>query len=70
MNLIWGGRGQLECASSGGKVVVGVDPRYLRPAEVDTLCGDATKAKEKLGWVPEYTFDQLVDEMVEAELAR
>jgi GDPmannose 4,6-dehydratase len=37
---------------------------------VDTLCGDATKAKEKLGWVPEYTFDQLVDEMVEAELER
>ena len=64
------GRGQLECAILDGKVVVGVDPRYLRPAEVDTLCGDATKAKNKLGWVPEYTFDQLVDEMVEAELAR
>jgi GDPmannose 4,6-dehydratase len=70
MNLVWSGKGANETASWQGKAVVAIDAKYLRPAEVDTLCGDATKAKEKLGWVPEYTFDQLVDEMVEAELER
>jgi GDPmannose 4,6-dehydratase len=70
MNLVWSGKGENETASWQGKAVVAIDAKYLRPAEVDTLCGDATKAKEKLGWVPEYTFDQLVDEMVEAELER
>ena len=70
MNLVWSGRGELEHAALDGRVVVGVDSRYLRPTEVDTLCGDAIKAKEKLGWEPEYTFDRLVDEMVEAELER
>lgn len=70
MNLVWSGKHENETASWNGKVVVAIDPRYLRPTEVDTLCGDATKAKEKLGWEPEYTFDRLVDEMVEAELER
>jgi GDPmannose 4,6-dehydratase len=44
------------------------DPRYLRPAEVDLLIGDATKAKEKLGWEPSVTFEQLVHLMVESDL--
>jgi GDPmannose 4,6-dehydratase len=44
------------------------DPRYLRPTEVDALCGDSTKIRTQLGWKPEYTFDQLVDEMVEHDL--
>jgi len=44
------------------------DPRYLRPTEVDALCGDASKIKRELGWEAEYTFDQLVDEMVEGDL--
>ncbi len=47
-----------------GKVVVKVDPRYYRPTEVDLLIGDATKAKEKLGWIPEYTLAEMVKEMV------
>jgi GDPmannose 4,6-dehydratase len=47
---------------------VDFDPRYLRPAEVDALCGDSTKIRTELGWKPEYTFDQLVDEMVESDL--
>lgn len=47
-----------------GKVVVKVDPRYYRPTEVDLLIGDATKAKEKLGWIPEYTLSEMVKEMV------
>ena len=45
-----------------------VSPKYYRPTDVDSLCGDATKAKIKLGWTPKVSFDQLVTEMVEAEL--
>lgn len=48
-----------------GQIVVEVDPRYFRPTEVDILLGDASKAREKLGWEPEVTFDQLIDIMVE-----
>jgi GDPmannose 4,6-dehydratase len=48
-----------------GKIVVEVDPTYYRPTEVDLLVGDATKAKNKLGWVPKYNLDRLVKEMVE-----
>ena len=44
------------------------DPRYYRPTEVDTLLGDPTKAKEKLGWVPEITLDQMIVEMVANDL--
>jgi GDPmannose 4,6-dehydratase len=51
-----------------GKAVVKVDPRYFRPTEVETLLGDPTKAKEKLGWVPRTTFQELVTEMVCADL--
>jgi GDPmannose 4,6-dehydratase len=49
--------------------VIRIDPRYFRPTEVETLLGDPTKAKEKLGWVPEITLDQMVREMVGADLA-
>jgi len=51
-----------------GDVVVSVDPKYFRPAEVETLLGDPTKAKEKLGWVPETTFQEMVVEMVQHDL--
>ncbi len=50
-----------------GDVIVKVDPRYFRPTEVETLLGDPTKAREKLGWVPTTTFAQLVSEMVESD---
>jgi GDPmannose 4,6-dehydratase len=53
-----------------GDVVVKIDPRYFRPAEVETLLGDPTKAKEKLGWVPEITLDQMIKEMVAHDLAQ
>ncbi|MCS6891486.1 MAG: GDP-mannose 4,6-dehydratase [Rhodovarius sp.] len=49
---------------------VKVDPAFLRPAEVDVLCGDATKARRVLGWQPEITLEELIAEMVEADLAR
>ena len=49
--------------------VIRIDPRYFRPTEVETLLGDPSKAKEKLGWVPEITLDRMVAEMVETDLA-
>jgi GDPmannose 4,6-dehydratase len=58
----------LAPAVSVGAVVVKVDPRYYRPAEVETLLGDPTKAKEKLGWVPEITVEQMCAEMVAHDL--
>jgi GDPmannose 4,6-dehydratase len=61
----------LKCNGSAiletGRVVVEVDPKYYRPTEVDLLIGDATKAKEKLGWTPKYNLDELVKEMVNSD---
>jgi GDPmannose 4,6-dehydratase len=51
-----------------GQEIVSVDPKYFRPTEVDLLIGDATKAKEKLGWEPKYSLPELVKEMVQADL--
>ncbi len=69
VELTWSGEGLDEKArSKDGKVVIGVDPRYFRPAEVETLLGDAGKAKRELGWTPRTSFDDLVREMVEADL--
>jgi GDPmannose 4,6-dehydratase len=53
-----------------GDVIVQIDPRYYRPTEVETLLGDPTKAKTKLGWVPEITLDQMIVEMVANDLDR
>jgi len=64
----WRGRGVEEKGyTQSGECIVEVDPRYFRPAEVESLCGDATKAKEKLGWQPKTSFRDLVREMVEAD---
>ena len=51
-----------------GREVISVDPRYFRPTEVDLLIGDSTKAKAKLGWVPEYSLEQLIKEMMDSDL--
>jgi GDPmannose 4,6-dehydratase len=51
-----------------GKCLVAVDPKYFRPTEVETLLGDPTKAREKLGWTPKTTFEELVAEMVREDL--
>ena len=51
-----------------GKVLIEVDPRYFRPTEVDLLLGDASKAREKLGWTPRYNLEMLVEEMVAEDL--
>jgi GDPmannose 4,6-dehydratase len=75
MNIRWQGNGvdetgTLESAppSQQSQVIVRVDPRYFRPTEVETLLGDATKAREKLGWMPKITFHELVTEMVREDL--
>lgn len=60
--------GDLSPALSVGDVVVRVDPRYFRPAEVETLLGDPSKAKQKLGWVPEITVQEMCAEMVREDL--
>ena len=64
-DIQWEGKGLEETGKrSTGEVVVRIDPRYFRPAEVKTLLGDPTKAKEKLGWSPKTTLEELVAEMV------
>ena len=69
MHLTWSGSGAEEKASDeSGRVVVAVDPRYFRPAEVDTLLGDASRARVRLGWKPRIGFEELVREMVQADL--
>jgi GDPmannose 4,6-dehydratase len=69
MDLVWSGSGVEETArDKNGKVVVAVDPRYFRPAEVETLLGDASYAHRKLGWRPRIGFRELVNEMVRADL--
>ncbi|MDH3255474.1 MAG: GDP-mannose 4,6-dehydratase [Acidobacteriota bacterium] len=65
----WRGTGvEEEGVDEQGRIVVRVDPRYFRPAEVDFLLGDASKAKEELGWTPKVSFEELVQVMVDADL--
>jgi GDPmannose 4,6-dehydratase len=69
MQIRWEGDGVDEKGYDiHGKCVVAVDPRYFRPTEVETLLGDPSKAKEKLGWTPKITFEELVAEMVREDL--
>ncbi len=69
MVLNWHGTGVDEHATDDhGRTVIAVDPRYFRPTEVDTLLGDASKARRQLGWTPKTTFAELVAEMVREDL--
>jgi GDPmannose 4,6-dehydratase len=78
MQLRWEGQGVNEVAYAvmpgstrdPSKPVVRIDPRYFRPTEVETLLGDPTKAKQKLGWTPEITAQEMCAEMVAADLAQ
>ncbi|MGH8206288.1 MAG: GDP-mannose 4,6-dehydratase [Steroidobacteraceae bacterium] len=69
--LEWRGSGAEErgIAAGSGRTLIRVDPRYFRPTEVDTLLGDASKARQRLGWQPQIGFEQLVDEMIAEDLA-
>ncbi|OOZ11811.1 GDP-mannose 4,6-dehydratase [Solemya velum gill symbiont] len=66
----WSGSGVNEKGidSESGEAIIAVDPRYFRPTEVDSLLGDATKAREKLGWTPKITFEEMVKEMVSTDI--
>ncbi len=70
IKIEWEGEGIDEKGinAANDKVIVSVDPRYFRPTEVDTLLGDPLKGKQKLGWQPKITFDELVKEMVRSDL--
>jgi len=70
IELKWDGRGVNETGVdiNTGKTIVRVDSRYFRPTEVETLLGDSTKAREKLGWTPKISFEELVKEMVTCDL--
>ena len=69
IQVTWKGQGVDEKGyDASGKCIVTVDPRYFRPTEVETLLGDPTKAKEKLGWTPKTSFEELVAEMVREDL--
>jgi GDPmannose 4,6-dehydratase len=69
MSIHWSGKGQEEKGlDADGNVIVAIDPRYLRPAEVDTLLGDASKAHAELGWKPRHSFQELVRSMVQEDL--
>ena len=65
INIVWQGEGldEIGVDKNTGRTVINVNPKYFRPAEVETLLGDATKAKEKLGWEPKISFKQLVEDM-------
>jgi len=69
MPIRWQGSGVDEVGYSGDKAIVRIDPRYFRPTEVETLLGDPSKAKQKLGWVPEITALEMCKEMVAADLS-
>jgi GDPmannose 4,6-dehydratase len=70
--ITWSGKGEAEKGldAKTGEVLVEVDPKFYRPAEVQFLLGDPSKAKRELGWTPKTSFAELVEEMVKADVAR
>ncbi|MDB9736528.1 GDP-mannose 4,6-dehydratase [Candidatus Pelagibacter sp.] len=68
MKIEWNGKDLDEVGSFEGSDIIKIDPRYFRPTEVETLLGDASKAKEKLNWSPKISFEQLVKEMTNEDL--
>jgi len=67
MNIKWYGEGLNELGMDNDRIIFRIDSRYFRPTEVDTLLGNATKAKEVLGWEPRISFKNLVKDMCENE---
>jgi GDPmannose 4,6-dehydratase len=68
LKVTWKGKGVNEKGYADGKRIIAVDPKYFRPTEVETLLGDASKARRKLGWTPKVKFPELVAEMMREDL--
>jgi len=68
MKIEWSGKDLNEVGSFEGNDIIKIDPKYFRPTEVETLLGNASKAKEKLNWAPKITFEEMVREMVNEDL--
>ena len=68
MDIKWKGSGLTEKGLYKGNIIISIDSRYFRPTEVETLLGDSSKARKKLGWIPKITFTELVKEMIESDL--
>jgi len=68
IDIKWQGSGVSEKGKWKNKIIISIDKRYFRPTEVETLLGDSSKAKNKLGWAPKITFSELVKEMLESDL--
>ena len=68
MKISWKGKNLDEVGSFNGQDIIKVDPRYFRPSEIETLLGDASKAKKNLGWAPKISFEELVKEMTDEDL--
>jgi GDPmannose 4,6-dehydratase len=68
MEITWQGSEETEVGLWNGKIIIKVDPKYYRPAEVETLLGDAIKAKQQLNWQPKISFKELVAEMIQSDL--
>jgi GDPmannose 4,6-dehydratase len=69
LKIVWKGNGPNEIGTWNGKDIIKIDSKLFRPAEVDSLIGDASKAKKKLGWTPKINFENLVKEMVFHDLS-
>ena len=68
IEIIWKGKGENEIGIFNNKEIIKIDKKYFRPTEVETLLGDASKAKKKLKWEPEISFEKLVKEMIDEDL--
>ena len=69
IEITWKGDGVDEKGyDQNGNCIVEVDPRYFRPTEVESLLGDPTKAKEKLGWAPKTSLQEMIEEMMQADM--
>jgi GDPmannose 4,6-dehydratase len=69
LKITWNGNGVDEQGfTADGRSIIKIDPRYFRPTEVETLLGDASKAREKLGWTPKTRFEDLVKEMMQSDM--
>ena len=72
LDIYWHGQGDSEYGTTtndpNGRCVVRVNPQYYRPSEVEFLWGDSTRARTELGWKPSYSFEQLIDSMMNSDL--